>query len=171
MTPMPRSRAVRWLHTIEDLVLAGALALLVGLAGAQIILRMGFDSGILWLEPMLRILVLWVALLGAMVAAREQRHIGLDIIERLLPLRILRVAQFIAYMFAAAISALLAWHALRMVVEEYAIGAVAFASVPAWVAQAILPFAFAMIALRLAFGAFRSPVPRSSMPAGAESST
>lgn len=155
---------MRWLHRIEDLVLALALATLVVLAGAQIVLRMGFDSGIVWLEPMLRILVLWVAMLGAMVAARERRHIGLDIVERLLPPTALRIARFVAYAFAAGISALLAWHAWRMVIEERDIGSVAFASVPAWVAQSILPFAFAIIALRLVVAAVSPPARPSPMP-------
>lgn len=159
---------MRWLHRIEDLILAIALAALVILAGTQIMLRMGFDSGILWLEPMLRTLVLWVALLGAMVAAREGRHIGLDIVERLLPPRALRIIRFAACAFAASIAALLAWHALRMVIEERAIGSVAFASVPAWMAQLILPFGFAVIALRLAAGAFRPSASPSTPPAGVD---
>lgn len=163
-TLAPGSCALRAVYRVEDMTLAIALGALVVLAAAQILLRMAFDAGFLWLEPLLRILVLWVALLGAMVAAREGRHIGLDIVEKLLPTAILRVVRFIAFGFAAVISGLLAWHALRMVMDEYAIGTTAFASVPAWVTQAILPFALAVIALRLFLCAIWPPPALEGLP-------
>lgn len=147
--PAAGSRVRRVVHRVEDMTLAIALGVLVVLAAAQILLRMGFDAGFLWLEPLLRVLVLWVALLGAMVAAREGRHIGLDIVEKLLPPPILRGVRFIAFAFAAVFTAILAWHSLRMVLDEYEIGTAAFAFVPAWLTQAIIPFALAVIALRL----------------------
>lgn len=145
------------LHQVEDLVLALALGILVLLAAAQIGLRLAFDAGFLWLEPLLRTLVMWVALLGAMAAAREGRHISLDAIQRLLPPTAVRVVRFIAFWAAAVASAVLAWHALRMVRDEYDIGTTAFASVPAWLTQAILPLALTVIALRLAITAFQPP--------------
>lgn len=149
----------RWrrLHCAEDLALAGLLALLVLLAVLQIVLRTVFDTGLLWLDPLLRALVLWVAMLGAMVAAREGRHIGLDLVGRVLPPVPARIARLLSWGFAAAVSGLLAWQAGRMVVDERAMGTIAFAAVPVWWVQAILPFAFAVIALRLAIGAVLPP--------------
>ncbi len=140
-------------------MLAVALGILVLLAAAQIGLRLAFDAGFLWLEPLLRTLVMWVALLGAMAAAREGRHISLDAIQRLLPSSAVRVVRFIAFWAAAIATAILAWHALRMVRDEYDMGTMAFASVPAWLTQAILPLALAVIALRLAITAFQPPPP------------
>lgn len=145
----PGASVLRVVHRVEDLTLAVALGALVLLAAAQILLRMVFDAGFLWLEPLLRVLVLWVALLGAMVAAREGRHIGLDIVEKLLPPVILRGVRFVAFAFAAGISAIMAWHSLRMVMDEQAIGTLAFSAVPAWLTQAILPIALAVISVRL----------------------
>ncbi|MFB9069011.1 TRAP transporter small permease [Pseudofulvimonas gallinarii] len=147
------------LHRLEDGVLALAVFALVLLATASIVLRTGFDTGLPWLDPLLRMLVLWLAMLGAMAAAREGRHIGLDIAARWLPALAARVVRMLTYGFAAAISAILAWQALRMVRDEYEIGGIAFASVPSWLAQAILPFGLAVIALRLAAAAFRAPTP------------
>lgn len=149
----------RWLHRIEDLVLAFALAVLVLLAAAQIVMRMAFDAGFLWLDPLLRSLVLWVALLGAMAAAREGRHISLDLAGKLLPARAVRVLRGIAFAFAAAVSAVLAWQAWRMVRDEHEFATTAFANVPVWVVQAILPIAFAVIAVRMARCAVLPPDP------------
>lgn len=140
-------------------MLAGALALLVLMAVVQIGLRTLFDSGVLWLEPSLRILVLWIAMLGAMVAAREARHIGLDLASQVLPASLLRATRLLAFAFAGAVSAVVAWHSLRMVLDEYALQATAFGALPVWLAQAILPLAFAVIALRLLLSGLRPPPP------------
>lgn len=156
----------RWLHRAEDLVLAFLLGLLVLLAVMQIVLRTVFDTGLLWLDPLLRALVLWVAMLGAMVAAREGRHIGMDLASRMLPPVPARIARLASWLFAAAVSALLAWQAGRMVADERALGAIAFARVPVWWLQAILPVAFAVIALRLALGALAPPRPATGGEAG-----
>ena len=47
-----------------------ALVSILVMALIQIVLRNVFDSGLLWAESFLRILVLWIAILGAMVATR-----------------------------------------------------------------------------------------------------
>lgn len=164
---MPRDGSRwRWLHRAEDLVLAVLLGLLVLLAVLQIVLRTVFDTGLLWLDPLLRALVLWVAMLGAMVAAREGRHIGMDLAGRLLPPLPARIARLLSWGFAAAVSGLLAWQAARMVADERAMGTLAFAQVPVWWVQAILPVAFAVIALRLALGALARPRQGGADPAG-----
>jgi TRAP-type C4-dicarboxylate transport system permease small subunit len=156
VNPAPE-RPRHWLHRVEDLVLAAALAVLVLLAVVQIGLRTLFDSGVLWLEPLLRVLVLWIAMLGAMVAARESRHIGLDLASHALPAPLFRATRLLAFGFASGVSALVAWHSLRMVMDEFALGANAFGVVPVWLAQAILPLAFAVIALRLLLTGIRPP--------------
>lgn len=159
-------RPRHWLHRVEDLVLAGTLAVLVLLAVVQIGLRTLFDSGVLWLEPLLRILVLWIAMLGAMVAARESRHIGLDLASHALPKSLLRATRLLTFGFAACVSALVAWHSLRMVLDEFELGSIAFGVLPVWLAQAILPAAFAVIALRLLLSGIRPPPPAlPAMPA------
>lgn len=164
---MNPGRALRTLHRAEDLLLALVLIVLVLLAAAQILLRTVFDTGLLWLDPLLRTLVLWVAMLGAMVAAREGRHIGLDLFGRVLPPRPLRMVRFVTHVFAAGVCVLLAWHALRMVLDEREFGTMAFASVPGWLAQSILPVALAVIALRLLIGAVR-PAPPPPPSTGSE---
>jgi TRAP-type C4-dicarboxylate transport system permease small subunit len=58
---------------------------MISLAFAQIVLRNGFDGGIVWADSLLRIMVLWIALIGAVVASRDQRHINIDLISRFLP--------------------------------------------------------------------------------------
>ena len=58
--------------------------MIIFLALLQILLRNAFGFGFLWAESVLKILVLWIALLGAMVATREDHHIKIDLLERFL---------------------------------------------------------------------------------------
>ena len=69
----------RWLERVENGLIAVLVLAMVLLAGAQILLRNLFGTGIEWADPLLRALVLWTAMLGALAAARDDKHIGLDL--------------------------------------------------------------------------------------------
>ncbi|HIA08341.1 MAG TPA: TRAP transporter small permease subunit, partial [Chromatiaceae bacterium] len=77
-------RLIQRLHRVEDGMLATLLFLMVTLAFSQIVLRNLFDSGFIWGEPVLRVLVMWLGLGGALVATRENNHISVDAVLRLL---------------------------------------------------------------------------------------
>jgi TRAP-type C4-dicarboxylate transport system permease small subunit len=157
------SGALRWLEWIENGLIALLVLVMVLLAGAQILLRNLFETGIDWADPLLRALVLWTAMLGALAAARDDKHIGLDLLTHFLHGRAKRVLRVIGLGFAAAISAAMAWYGTNLVMLDYGSGANAFAHVPSWCVEAILPVGFAILALRLGIRAFLPP--RSDMPA------
>lgn len=142
------ARLLTWLHRIEEGMIAMLLAAMILLAGAQILLRNLWDSGIGWGDPLLRILVLWVGLLGAMLATREDKHIRIDLLSRYLPPSWKRITAPLTHLFSALVCALLAWHSARFVHYEMQDGGLLFSGLPAWVAELILPFAFAIISLR-----------------------
>ena len=50
--------------------------------------------------------------------------------------------------FTALVSAVLAWAAFRLMLEDRSVGGLTIAFVPVWVCEAVLPVAFAIIALR-----------------------
>ena len=52
---------------------------------------------------------------------------------------------------------LLAWHSFALVRDEYASATIAFANVPSWLVQAIMPFGFAVMTLRFAAHALTKP--------------
>jgi len=72
---------LRLVHRAEDALLVAMLALMIGVAVTQIVLRNGFDGGLLWGDAFLRVLVLWIGLTGALVASRDRRHINIDVIS------------------------------------------------------------------------------------------
>jgi TRAP-type C4-dicarboxylate transport system permease small subunit len=95
-----------------------------------------------------RILVLWVGLAGAMVASRQGNHININIMDRFLPERAKVVVNFVVEVFTAFICAVVAYYSLQFVQMEFADGGIAFAKVPAWLCEAVIPFAFLVIAIR-----------------------
>jgi TRAP-type C4-dicarboxylate transport system permease small subunit len=155
----PAQRSLVWLRRIEDWLLAALVLLLVVLAGAQIILRDFFQTGLAFADPLMRQLVLWTGMLGALAAVRDDKHIALDVLQRFVPPLWQKVARFLTLGFAAVLCALLAYYGYRMVQIDYA-GATpsgAFTSVPAWTLEVILPLGFALMALRFALRAFAPP--------------
>ncbi len=136
------------IHALEDGALLLALVSMLVLALLQIVLRNLFDSGFLWAESFLRILVLWVAMLGAMVATRERNHISIDVLSRFLSGSYLVGLRIVSNLFAAAVCFVTVFFALELVQYEWEDETEAFAGVPVWVCQAIIPFAFGVMGSR-----------------------
>jgi TRAP-type C4-dicarboxylate transport system permease small subunit len=152
--------AQRWLAglgKIEDWLLAILVLILVALAGAQIILRNFFDTGLSWADPLLRALVLWTGMLGALAAVRYDKHIALDVLQRFLTPRLRWISRVLTLGFAAVICAAMAWFSVDLVKIDLTSGSNAFAGVPSWFVESILPAGFALMALRFALRAFSPP--------------
>lgn len=139
---------VRWLHRLEDLLLAVILSSMIGLAATQLVLRNVFDSGIAWADPLLSASVLWVGLLGALAASRGDHQIRIDILSRGLPPRPRQVIHGLTSLFASVVAGVIAWQGWRFLRSDMEFGTEAFAGVQVWMIEVVIPFAFAGIALR-----------------------
>jgi TRAP-type C4-dicarboxylate transport system permease small subunit len=137
-----------FLHRVEDGILVGLLVLIIGIAVTQIFLRNLFAGGIIWGDVVVRILVLWIGMVGAMVASRSGNHICIDAVTRYMPERIRGAVSCISGLFTAAVCSLMAYYSLHFVRMEFEDGGKAVAQIPAWACEAIIPVAFAVIALR-----------------------
>lgn len=124
------------------------LGIMIALAVAQIFYRNIFDAGIVWIDPLLRVLVLWVAILGAVVATRTNNHIRIDYFTRHFSVAIHSIVQRIVYAFSLAVCALISWHAVRFVYMDYEYGSMAFSDVPVWLTSLIIPLGFFLMAFR-----------------------
>ena len=74
-----------FLNRLEEVLLIFLLVLMVFLAFLPILFRNVIATGLIWIDPLLRHLVLWVALLGASLATRQERHIKIDLLSNYLP--------------------------------------------------------------------------------------
>ena len=151
------SRFLTWLHQAEDLLLATLLGALVLVALTQIGLRLFFGSGLAWAEPVSQMGVLWLALLGALGAARSQRHIAVDALPRLLPPFWRRVAWVIVQLATATICGLLAWYGWGMLQMEREAPDVFVEGVSSWLPMIAFPVGFGLLGLRFAASAFATP--------------
>jgi len=138
----------RLIHLLEDGLLVFTLGAMILLALSQIILRNFFDSGIEWSDPLLRVMVMWLGLLGAIAATKQSNHIGIDVVSRLLPNKGKVVSAVIANLFSAIICAIVSYYALQFVLIEYEDGMMAFSSIPAWLCESIIPIGFGLMSLR-----------------------
>jgi TRAP-type C4-dicarboxylate transport system permease small subunit len=150
------ARIERTIERVETALIAILVLAMVLLAGAQILLRNLFDTGFAWADPLLRAMVLWVAMLGALAAARDDKHVGLDLLTHFLHGRTRRIARALALLFGAALSAAMAWYGVGLVQLDYG-GGTSVAGIPGWIVESILPVGFGLLALRLAIRAFRPP--------------
>lgn len=150
------SRALKILGHVENGILTALVLLLVGLAGAQIVLRDVFDTGISWADPLMRNLVLWTGMLGALAAVRDDKHIALDVLQRFLSPRVQSIARIATLGFAALVCAAMAWYCFGMLRIELD-SAAQPGQLPAWLPEAILPVAFGLMAVRFGVRAFSAP--------------
>lgn len=136
------------LYLIEDTLLVSFLLIMILMAVAQIFLRNIFGTGIVWGDVLIRILVLWIGLSGAMIASRNGNHIRIDIIARYIPERYNKYLNSLIELFTCIICSVAAWHGFRFVRMEYIDNTAAFASVPVWICTLIIPVAFIVIGIR-----------------------
>jgi len=130
------------------MLLVSALISMLVIAVIQICLRNFFDDGLFWAESFLRILVLWIAMLGAMVATRESNHISINILSRYLEEGPVRVIGLLTDLFSACICFVVAYYSFEFVQYEYVDKTIAFAKVPTWICQSIIPIGFLVMSLR-----------------------
>ena len=133
---------------LEDTLLAVLISVMVLLGALQIFSRNVLGEGIGWADEVLRIMVLWLALLGAMAASRDRRQLRIDRLSRYLTGRPRHFFDAIADLLTAFVSGVIAWYAFAFVSDSKSFGDMLVGSFPAWIVQAILPLAFAVIGAR-----------------------
>ena len=146
--------ALRWIHRAEELLLALLLTAMIVLAASQVVLRNFFDSGLYWGDSAVRVVVLWVAMLGAMIASRRNEHIRIDIASRFLSPHFKRHMSRFVSAFTCLVLLIFAWHSVEFVRYEFEDGTIAFGIVPAWLCEIIMPIGAAVMAFRYAILTF-----------------
>jgi TRAP-type C4-dicarboxylate transport system permease small subunit len=124
------------------------LSALVLLACGQIVLRDVFSIGFTWTDGLIRLAVLWLALIGAIAAGRDRKHIAIDVLSRALPARLRHVAGVVTNLFTAGVTGTMTWYAWAFVADSRSFGDVLLGDSPAWVFQVILPVGFGLISYR-----------------------
>lgn len=137
-------------------MLGSLLISMVFLGSLQVLFRNVLSISLFWIDPLLRHMVLWIALLGASVATRVDRHISIDLLSERLPPRIRVWVRAGIHLFSAGICFLLVLPAVHFVQEEYPMGKILALGIPTWASQSIMPVMMAVLGLRFLGKAWES---------------
>ncbi|MDH3554264.1 MAG: TRAP transporter small permease [Deltaproteobacteria bacterium] len=147
-SPSNLKKISQFLGNLEKWVLVLLLGFLTAFALAQIISRNFLSVGLVWGDDLLRHGVLWISFLGAARATLERKHIRIDLLPRVLPVRLSFIADFMCCLISFVVCLLLLWASWNFVQGERLAGDIAFASIPYWWLELIFPISFALMACR-----------------------
>lgn len=162
-----------WLRTLvriddavaraEGFFVVASLGLMLLLYVLYVVFRnVSASLGEKWLTELPLQLVLWVTLFGGALAAREGRHISIDLSTHLLPPRALRVVRLLTNTLAVVMSVVLTWAGWRYLVTvelaegtlvnfvEISFGETTILKIPTWLFVALAPLGFALTAWHFA---------------------
>lgn len=138
---------VRILIRVEETLLTLVLSAIIVLACYQILLRWLTQGGLLWLDPLLRYLVLWGGLLGAALATARDHHISMDVVGYLLNDRAARWLRLLTNLFSTVVAFFLVRATFLFIRSEYEFGGSGLFLLPTWIWNLIFPLAFTAIFL------------------------
>ena len=141
---------------LEKAIMVLFLGLMIVAAFAQIALRNFVGVGLPWSESLVRYLVLWVGFIGASLAAREGRHITIEVIKLRPSAGGRRYLAAVSQLCAVGVCTVMTWAAVKFVRDDAQIGNRTFLDLPTWVLETIIPAAFAIMSLRFLLRAIRA---------------
>lgn len=136
------------LDRLEEQLLCLILAAMIVLACLQIFLRYVYSGGLLWIDPLLRYLVLWCGLIGALSATSQGKHIALDLTAGRLPPAVEPWLMLLVHLFSLLATAGLAWAGWLFLQEEIAAGGSGPLALPLWFWNGIFPLVFGLMAMK-----------------------
>lgn len=133
---------------VETIMLVILLSSMMLLAVGQIMLRELFSTGFVWADELIKLMVLWLAMVGSIAACRDNRHIRIDALSHILPKLAIEITRALVDVFAAIICGVIAWQTWRYLQVEIEYQDTVLVNVPAWIAHSVLPAAFLLISFR-----------------------
>lgn len=135
---------------------AGMLGWMVLLALLQLLMRWTISKGLPWADIQLRQLVLWLGLLGGILAAAENRHIRIDLVEHYFSDHFRRIIGKLVSLFASFTSVFLGFLSLSFISNEKSASVMLDkmffgASIPIWIPELIIPISFWLMGIYFIF--------------------
>lgn len=146
--PFNHPPAVGW-HRFENLLTTLVLAVMVALPLTEIVLRLGWHTGLTGSGMVVQHLTLVVSMLGGALAARDGRLLALSSAVTLLPERWRKRTHWFSQAFSAAITVLLCVAGWKFMLAEKEASSAFLRGMPLWLIEGVLPAGFGVITLRL----------------------
>jgi len=141
---------LRLLDRFEEYVTAALLAAMTLITFTQVVLRYGFDSGLIWALEATTYLFGWLVLIGLSMGVRSNRHIAVDFVSDRLPVGARAHFALVGVILSLIYTALMFYGSWMLIVQLRAFGSLAHdVPLPRWVLLSSLPFGFALLGLRI----------------------
>jgi TRAP-type C4-dicarboxylate transport system permease small subunit len=139
-----------FLIKLEEWVLSAMLGAMILLACYQIGLRWFTSGGLSWIDPLVRYLVLWSGMMGAVLATARDQHITLDIAGFMVSEPIQAGLKLLAGLVSVVVSFFLLVASMRFVAGEREFPISGLLGISTWIWNLIFPIAFAIILIHFA---------------------
>tara|TARA_B100000767_G_scaffold5348_2_gene5104 strand:+ start:2562 stop:3254 length:693 start_codon:yes stop_codon:yes gene_type:complete len=106
-SPLAQSKLSRWTNEIEETAIAILLGLMTLITFANVVLRYGFNTGLIWGLEATTFLFAWLVLFGISYSVKVTAHLGVDAVINLLSPKLRRWVTIVAAAVCVAYAALL----------------------------------------------------------------
>ncbi len=138
------------LAKIESAVLILFLSSMMLMSFLQVVLRNFFNWGFIWGDSFLRYLVFFIGLLAASLATRNEKHINIDALARILSPRLKEISAIVTNLFAATVTFFLTRASIEFINVGLDPADTMFLGLPIWYAGAVIVICFGMMTFRFA---------------------
>jgi C4-dicarboxylate transporter DctQ subunit len=140
---------VRILNRAEEAIISLLLVSMTLLVFVEVVLRFGFNTGLLWAQELTLHISAWFVLFGASYGVKVGAHIGVDALVRLLPPGVRRVVGAAAVLLCLFYCGLFLYGSWIYLSKMRMIG-IEMEDLPVqrWMAMSILLFGFGLLVLR-----------------------
>lgn len=141
---------LRFIHRLEENIIAALLVGMTLLVFFETVLRFGFNMGLMWSEELTLHMSAWLVLFGASYGLRVGAHIGVDFLIKKFEPETQRIITLIMVAAGLVYCGLFIYGAWNYLAKVYKIG-IELNDLPIkkWEAHSILLVGFVLIGLRL----------------------
>ena len=93
----PKTPLGRFVNELEETVIASLLGIMTLITFTNVVLRYGFNTGLIWGLEMVTFLFAWLVLFGASYAVKVTAHLGVDVVVTCLDRAAARLLHFWAH--------------------------------------------------------------------------
>jgi TRAP-type C4-dicarboxylate transport system permease small subunit len=145
-----------WYEQLEELVLVCLVFAMVALGAAQILFRNVISVGLVAIDPLVNHMVLWVALLGASIATRENRHIVIEVLPRRLSPAVRSRIKGALQLLSALVCFFLVYPAIQFILNEYNPRKYLAFGIRLWISQSVMPVMWFVLGIRFMLHGFKN---------------
>ncbi len=140
----------RIINSLEESIIAILLAAMTLLVFVEVVMRFGFNKGVMWAQEATLHLSAWMVLFGVSYGIKVGSHIGVDALIKIIPSKVRRIISGIAVLACLFYCGLFAEGGRVYLAKIYRIGIeLDDMPIPKWIAHSILLIGMIMIAIRL----------------------